>query len=394
MGTIYRRKNKLWMGYKDVDGHWRYEATKYGPDQRSLARKTLQAVERRVEAELGLGITQAGPPTLRSYAERWIRERRAQGIASADDEEARLRLHIHPVLGAVLLRELRPRHVRDLLRQLRRKNSARGDVLAPRTVRHCYAILHRLLHDAVVDELIDANPCVLKRGELPGKVDRDPTWRMNAIFTREEVEQVISDERVPADRRIAYALLLLGGLRFGEVAALRWRFYDPTIEPLGRLVVAFSYDTKRRREKGTKADRPRQVPVHATLAKVLAAWKLAGWSQVIGRAPEPDDLIIPSRIGRHRNVNHMLRRFHEDLDRLGLRRRRQHDLRRTFISLCLADGARKDVLRWITHGPSGDIMDLYTTLPWFTLCAEVAKLNVAFCEGTLVQFVSLSTDAA
>jgi integrase len=71
------------------------------------------------------------------------------------------------------------------------------------------------------------------------------------------------------------------------------------------------------------------------------------------RTPEPDDLIIPSRLGRNRNVNHMLRRFHQDLARLGLRKRRQHDLRRTFISLCLADGARKDVLRWITHGPNG-----------------------------------------
>ena len=56
--------------------------------------------------------------------------------------------------------------------------------------------------------------------------------------------------------------------------------------------------------------------------------------------------------------------FHvNDLARLGYRPRRVHDLRRTFISLALADGARKDVLRWITHGPEGDIVDLYTTLP-------------------------------
>jgi hypothetical protein len=34
-----------------------------------------------------------------------------------------------------------------------------------------------MLPEAVVDELIDSNPCVLKRGELPGKIDKDPTGR-------------------------------------------------------------------------------------------------------------------------------------------------------------------------------------------------------------------------
>ena len=91
----------------------------------------------------------------------------------------------------------------------------------------------------------------------------------------------------------------------------------------------------------------------------------------------PDDLIVPSRLGRNRSVNHMLKKFHQDLERIGLRPRRQHDARRTFISLALADGGRKDVLRWITHGPEGgDIIDLYTTLPWHTLCEEVARLKI------------------
>jgi hypothetical protein len=61
---------------------------------------------------------------------------------------------------------------------------------------------------------------------------------------------------------------------------------------------------------------------------------------------------------------------------VGLRTRRQRDARRTFISLALGDGGRKDILRWITHGPEGDIVDLYTTLPWHTLCEEVARLKI------------------
>jgi hypothetical protein len=45
------------------------------------------------------------------------------------------------------------------------------------------------------------------------------------------------------------------------------------------------------------------------------------------------------------------------------------------------DGGRKDILRWVSHGPEGDIIDDYTTLPWATLCAEVAKLRISLREG-------------
>jgi hypothetical protein len=54
--------------------------------------------------------------------------------------------------------------------------------------------------------------------------------------------------------------------------------------------------------------------------------------------------------------------------------------------LSQADGARKDILRWITHGPEGDIVSLYTTLPWDALCAEVAKLGIDLREGRVLKF--------
>jgi hypothetical protein len=68
---------------------------------------------------------------------------------------------------------------------------------------------------------------------------------------------------------------------------------------------------------------------------------------------------------------------------LDIRKRRQHDLRRsaTFISLCLGDGASKDILRWITHAPEGDVVDDYTTLVWHPLCREVSKLDLRLLRG-------------
>jgi hypothetical protein len=99
---------------------------------------------------------------------------------------------------------------------------------------------------------------------------------------------------------------------------------------------------------------------------------------MFGREPGPDDLIIPSRLGKNRSANHMLKKFQQDLERLGIRARRQHDLRRTFISLCLGDDGRPDVLRWVTHSrPKAHTIDDYTTLVWNPLCEEVAKLRIA-----------------
>lgn len=149
-----------------------------------------------------------------------------------------------------------------------------GD-LAPRSIRHVYATLRAMFESAVVEELIPHNPCVLRRGELPQKRDQVPEWRAEA-YSIAEVERLISDTEIPQERRVIYALKALAAVRHEEVAALRWRHYDPTLEPLGRLVIAVAWESNVRRETPTKTERTRRVPVHPELAKLLAEWKLGG----------------------------------------------------------------------------------------------------------------------
>ena len=156
-------------------------------------------------------------------------------------------------------------------------------------------------------------------------------------------------------------------------------------KPLGGLLIATSYDLGR-----TKTKQPRRMPVHPTLAAILAEWRLSGWPAMMGRQPTPDDLIVP-RSPDHalrrkagwtpdgmRDKSYSFKRFREDLDLLKFRRRRGHDLRRTMVSLTREDGARKDILELCTHNPqkSGSSIDVYTTFPWDALCGEVAKLRI------------------
>ena len=92
--------------------------------------------------------------------------------------------------------------------------------------------------------------------------------------------------------------------------------------------------------------------------------------------PESTDFIIPTRNMTIRESPESQHALHEDLALLNLRARRGHDLRRTFITLAQVDGARKDILEAITHGPRGDIVSVYTTFPWPVLCEEVRKLKI------------------
>jgi hypothetical protein len=87
-------------------------------------------------------------------------------------------------------------------------------------------------------------------------------------------------------------------------------------------------------------------------------------------------LIVPTRNLTERLSPEAQNAFRADLVMLGLRHRRGHDLRRTFITLAQVDGARRDLLETITHGPRGNIINVYTTFPWPALCAEVAELRI------------------
>jgi integrase len=368
MGSIYTRHNSLWLKYKNAEGSWEYKPSGLKKGQERDAKLLLKKIENLVAS--GEHVPHQGPLTVRRWSVLWLESRRARDLVIADDYASRLENHILPSIGDMKLDDVLPVHIEELIKGLRQKK------LAPRTVRHIYFQTHGMFERAVRRGHILVNPCNLDEDDLPAKVDKNPEWRATAIYTRDEVEQILTDGRIPHDRRIYDSLLFLAGIRFGEASALRWRHYDPKAEPLGRLAIARSYSTKLKVEKDVKTKVPRAVPVHAVLATLLADWKLSGWPRMMGRTPGPDDLLIPSRLGKNRSSNHMLKKFHQDMVRLGLRLRRQHDLRRTFISLCLGDGASKDILRWITHAPEGDVMDDYTTLVWKPLCREVAKLEI------------------
>jgi integrase len=385
VASLFARGRRLWLSYKDTDGTWRQRSTGYTVDERRQALAYMRRAEQLLERRRAGG-EPAGPATVQRFGDAWIEARRKRGVASVDDDHGRLRNHVYPHIGTMPVAEVRTRHLIDLFAALRETT------LAPRTIYQVRGLLHTFFKSAIRAELIAANPVAgLDRTDMPKKVDKDPTWRAEAIYTRGEIERLISDEQILPDRRVVYGLKAIAMLRHGEVQRLRWRDYDPGTEPLGKIQLG-----------KTKSGVPRAIPVHPTLAAMLAAWKLAGWERTYGRRPEPDDLIVPTRNMTERQPNEAQEGLIFDLEMLGLRttagatrKRRGHDLRRAGITLYQVDGADRFKLEAISHGPRGDIISVYTTFPWPALCAEIAKLKCAISKGGSLEFLTgLSTAEA
>lgn len=377
--SLLPRGRKLHAKLKGIDGKWKRVATPFEVGDEARADAWAQDQQRWIDGERARRARMGnGPLTVRVFASRWLDKRKTKTVR---DDRTRIEKHALPQIGDMLLVEVRPWHIRDLVLHLRDLVDEDGQPqLASKTIREIASVLSTMFKSAVFEELIASNPVVLEKGVRPKKQDKDPAWRAQAIFTRAEIEQLISDERIPEDRRVIYALKFFCG-RHTEILSSTWERYDATTEPLGTMHVV-----------ETKSGFARAVPVHPTLAKILAAWKLGGWARTYGAAPTSTDLIVRTRrAGNIYAAADTQLRFVEDLAKLGLRtkassrNRRGHDLRRTLITLARADGAIDSLLRWVTHGPRpSEILDVYSSPPWADLCREIAKLRVRLLEGRIV----------
>jgi hypothetical protein len=180
---VFARGNTLWIRYRDVDGKWRNASTGYPVGDEGRAHETLAEVERRVaDARSAEGLSEKATRsalTLQAFAEKWLEQGKTETV---DDDRGRLYNHVIPALGHIRIAELRPRHIREFVEALKqkkklgnlRKDGTRvetDELIAPRTVRHVYDTLRAMLNDAVADEVIPSNPCVLK-DELPRRRTR------------------------------------------------------------------------------------------------------------------------------------------------------------------------------------------------------------------------------
>jgi len=160
--------------------------------------------------------------------------------------------------------------------------------LGEKSVHNLKGVLSSVFALAVFEGVMDRNPCAqIPRGKLPriGKQKRP-------LYDRDEAWALMTDPRVPPDRRVFHTVQGLTGLRVGEVAGLRWRDYDASAKPLGALHVHCQYDGQPLKTASGADTKARMVPVHPELAKVLSKRRSQGFSSVYGRLPTEEDFIV------------------------------------------------------------------------------------------------------
>jgi integrase len=378
--------DRWWFSVK-IDGRWRARPTPYAEHEREQAeRYIVEALKALSAHESTAGQPDTGPPIVNDYGETWATEREARGVGAAMPDLRLLRRYAFSVIGHLPLPDVKPRHARDIVRAMRTAGER-----APRTIIHVRDALRAMFESAIVDEYVGANPIKLKPGELPKKVDKDRNWRSQASFATREVEQLISDARIPVERRVQYAYKAIAGMRHGEVAALRWRSLDYTADPLTRINVTEAYSSATRTVGPTKTKDTRSVPMHPTLAAITAAWRLEHWPRIYGRMPGLDDFVVPTRTMAPVKAYDAVEAFKRDLETLGLRveagehrDRGGHDLRSWFLTATVECGCESLVLRRTTHAAPGDILAGYQRFGWGTMCREISKLKISILGGEVL----------
>lgn len=317
----------------------------------------------------------APPERVEDFLETW-----AKGLthSSAHNEVDAVRRYVKGTeLGRKFLADVTSDDVMAWVQDLTTKPGKRVAKLKARTVTGAFGTVSRGFAFARFRRLMTVNVCELPPGILPTAEDNEEV-REAWVYTREEITNLISDDRVMHVRRVLYAILFCTGVRINEATPLRWSDWSAREVPLGRLAIVRALKTRTRVLKGTKTNTVRFIPVHPTLAAVLAEWKLSGWQRLMGRTPKDDDLIVPTNIGGIRHDSNVRKQLWYDSLKVGVPRRRLHGTRHTFISLGIDDGARPDIFERLTHPPpTKKAFDKYRHRgTWSSLCAEVMKLDI------------------
>lgn len=290
----------------------RYVASRTFPrkrDAQEWERKQVETLKNGAWAD-----PKAGELPVREWCEIWLLAQPARAPATERKIRGVIEKQIAGTFGRRPLVSVRPSEVQAWAAEISRKQSAA-------TARHSVGVLRRVFDHAVRDGAIHRNPAAGIRlpkvqGNDPRPLTHDELWRL-ADYLGESRDRL---------------LVLVGGycgLRWGELAALRWADVDLAKKGL-RVVRAFSEEAPRGEMSPVKDHQARTVPIPAVVSEELARFRAEY---------KPNDLVFPSANRTPlRNRNFRRDVFDAAVAGLGLDIT-PHNLRDTAASLAIQSGA-------------------------------------------------------
>jgi integrase len=357
MGAIRKRGKQYAIRYYDAARRRRWETI--GPNLHE-ARQVL--AERMWERRNGKFRLSRQPITMKEFAAKWDEDYVTVQVglgrmkeSSAESCRSRLRLHVVPFFARMRLDAITLPQVREFMKALLAKE------LSPKTVLNVMVVLKEMLKHAVQWGYLGANPA--QYAERPRGEDREME-----TLTPSEVRRLLDAADEPLRTLLLCAVLT--GMRRGELLGLQWEDID--LEGHRLFVRRALWRGKFVTPKSRRSRRT--IDLTPTLRSAL--------TQLPGRFQ--GGLVFCSADGKPIDPDNFTHRvWPRVLRRAELRRIRFHDLRHTYASLLIAQGAHpKYIQAQLGHASIQTTLDRYGHLLPEMHEAEARKLDrVVFRPG-------------
>jgi len=220
-------------------------------------------------------------------------------------------------------------------------NNLIGQELSRNTIRNTLCVIRGLFNYAIEEGLLESNPAA-RLGRFTRTAKTAET--KGVALTAKEVQQFLNaSHEVCPDYHALFLMAVRTGLRRGELVALQWG--DVQLggddEDANRFILV-RHNYVRREHTTTKSKKARRVDLSRELRRVLVELrdKRLLEAYLKGKSDISDELVFRSPEGVILDPDNLYHRvFLPVLAKAGIRKIRLHDLRHTFGSLLLQNGA-------------------------------------------------------
>ena len=332
--------------------------------QKSITGKTQKEVAQKLKeltAALDAG-TYIAPnkTTVGQWLDTWQAEYLgAVKLSTVSSYQATIKNHIKPGLGAIKLESLTTQNIQEFYNS-RLKGDEKREPLSPKTVKNIHGVLHKALHQAMLNGLIRNNPsdaCVLPKA-IKKKVKP---------LNEEQIAALLKALKGHKYENLILTALFTG-LREGEVCGLQW---DCVNLESGAILVDKQLQSIRKFVRGdrdkyalvpTKNGKERYLTVAPFVVELLKKEKAKQESnrKLFEGGYEDSGLVFTNEIGRRITPQAAYRAFKLVVTELGFDTARFHDLRHSFAVASLRSGDDvKTVQENLGHATSAFTLDVY-----------------------------------
>ncbi|WP_206060641.1 site-specific integrase [Nonomuraea basaltis] len=350
-----------------------------------VKRKTYDETQqawKELKAKVEKGPVAVNAPTLAAFLLYWVREVVEPELAplTASTYETMVRLYITPYLGTKRLDKIQVRDVRLWLNKLRRtcqccaqgKDARRkvprccaagrccDQIASERTIKDARGVLRSALNTAISEEIIAKSPVTGVRLSAKRKRKIKP-WSV------EEARAFLESARRYGDALYAaYVLILVLGLRKGELLGLTWDRVnlDGAELDVSRQLQRVKRQLHHRETKTEASDAVLPLPDVCVAALRLRHKSQEEARQRAGETWIESGFVFTTEHGTPFEPRNFNRRFDTRCRHAGVRKITIHDTRHTCASLLAAlDVHPRVAMQILRHSDIKVTMEVYTHIP-------------------------------